>query len=359
MLHGHGGDVYSLAKEIGGSPDSILDFSSNVSPLPLPKGLDEVLISRLSEIRCLPEVDSRGVRETLAQRYGMSPDQFLVGSGTTEWIFSLPRILSPGKVIIPLPTYADYADAARLASCEIETAGPWPEAGSGTDQDILGTLSGSASSGSLVFWCNPNNPTGRFISPDLLYRVIKESHETTWVIDESYAPFLGPDHESSLIARGVPSNLVLLRSCSKIYGIPGLRLGYLAGSVALVAELADQARPWSVNRLAQIAGEYLLAGQDYEQEVRDYCMREKQRLLMELECCSFLEPLKGSTHFILFRVHKPWTAAELTRSLRKKSIIIRDCGNFVGLDGEYIRISLRDKAGNDRLVEAIKTLETR
>ncbi len=358
MIHGHGGDIYSLARELGRSPGNILDFSSNVSPLPLPEGLRELLISHLDEICCLPEVDSLGLREALAKRYGLSPKQFLVGAGTTEWIYGLPSILRPDKVVVPLPTYSDYADAAKSASCRIETLGPWPNAEPTANAEILESLSQAAKGRSLVYICNPNNPTGRFIPTKELQQLISLRREATWVVDESYAPFVAPDLESSLISEKFPPNLVVLRSFSKIYRVPGLRLGYAVCASDLIKVLASGARPWAVSRLAQIAGEYLVDQIDYEQEVRDYCKKEKPRLLSNLAEFSLLKPMDGVTHFMLFQVLAPWTADYVTKNLRKNGILIRDCENFVGIEGECIRISLRSSSENDSLINSLKELKS-
>jgi threonine-phosphate decarboxylase len=357
MIHGHGGDIYSLARKLGRSPGSIFDFSSNVSPLPLPEGLRELLISHLDEICCLPEVDSLGLRESLAGRYGLLPKQFLVGGGTTEWIYSLPRILKPDKVVVSLPTYSDYADAARSASCHIETLGPWPHAEPTANAEILESLSKAAKGRSLVYFCNPNNPTGRFISIKELQQVISHCREATWIVDESYAPFVAPDLESSLILQKFPPNLVVLRSFSKIYRVPGLRLGYAVGANDPIEVLASGARPWAVSRLAQIAGEYLVNQIDYEQDVRDYCKKEKPRLLSNLAEFPLLKPVKGATHFMLFQVLAPWTAAYIAESLRKDGVLIRNCANFAGLEGEYVRISLRSGSENDSLINSLKELD--
>jgi threonine-phosphate decarboxylase len=357
MIHGHGGDIYSLAREIERPPGSILDFSSNVSPLPLPEGLRDLLILHLDEICCLPEVDSLGFREALARRYGLSPKQLLVGGGTTEWIYGLPRILKPDKVVIPLPTYSDYADAAKSASCRIETLGPWPNAEPTANAEILESLSQAAKGRSLVYICNPNNPTGRFISTKDLQQLVSLRKEAIFVVDESYAPFLAPDLESSLISEKFPSNLVVLRSFSKIYKVPGLRLGYAVCVGDLIKALASGARPWAVSRLAQIAGEYLVNQTDYEQEVSDYCKKEKVRLLSNLAEFSLLRPIDGTTHFMLFQVLAPWTADYVTKNLRKNGILIRDCDNFVGIESECIRISLRSSSENDFLINSLKELD--
>ncbi|MGB9712333.1 MAG: pyridoxal phosphate-dependent aminotransferase [Dissulfurimicrobium sp.] len=358
MLYGHGGDIYGLARSLGVSPKDIKDFSSNVSPLPIPAGLKQRLITGLEEIRALPEVDSFTLREALARRYGLPSQNFLIGSGTTEWIYSLPRVSGARRALIPLPTYSDYADAARAAGCEVETLGPWPDGDQNANVAILNSITNKAKYGDIVFICNPNNPTGRFIPTNILMDAIKIAQDTLWVIDESYAPFIGRDQETSLISLNLPSNLLILRSFSKLYGIPGLRLGYVLGASNLIKKLDSMSKPWAVNRLAQIAGEYLVKMSfHYEEDVREYCKVEKRRFLSRIEAeIPFLKPLEGSTHFILFKIAPPWMAATITATLKNKQILVRDCSNFMGLSDEYLRISLRSMEDNDYLINQLKEL---
>lgn len=355
MIQGHGGDVFRVAKSLSVSPRDIKDFSSNISPLPLPDGLKERLIASLDEIRALPEVDSLTVRESLAARYKLDPENFLIGSGTTEWIYSLPRVMGTKRALIPLPTYADYVDAAAGAGCKIETLGPWLHGGQDTSSEILNTIKERMKKGDIVFICNPNNPTGHFIPLNFLLDAIYAESDVLWVIDESYAPFVGSDSETSLISSSMPANILILRSFSKIYGIPGLRLGYATGTIGMMKKLGAAARPWAVNRLAQVAGEYLIERFSYENDVRDYCRHEKERFLSRIKKeIRFLTPIEGRTHFILFKIKPPLMAKKIADTLKKKKILIRDCGNFRGLYGEYLRISLRSHEDNDALLGTLK-----
>ena len=231
MLFGHGGDVYSLSREINIKPQEVLDFSSNCSPLPYPEGFCNYLSKNIDQLHLLPEVDSYSVRKQLSKRYGLPADSFLLGSGTTQWIFSLPRILKAKRAIIPLPTYSDYQDACTAAGLEIKYLGPYPD---GSKESVKGLLKdllnfkGEGLDDCLIFICNPNNPTGLFVPPARLMELIRRYPGATWIIDEAYAPFIAEDEKTSLITRALPSNVVILRSFSKIFGIPGLRIGCLA-----------------------------------------------------------------------------------------------------------------------------------
>ena len=357
MLIGHGGDRYSLARELGVDPAKILDFSSNVSPLGPPHGLLKYLKARIAEIEYLPEVDSFELRNALAHRYKADPGDFFVTSGTTEWIFHLPQVLRPKKVIIPLPTYSDYRDASLLHKLSVEEIVVWKGEESGQiHNEFPIRLEERLTPGSLVFLCNPNNPTGSFIPPESLCRLIAKYPEVKWVVDESYAPFAAPDEKSSLLFQKKLDNLIILRSFSKIYGIPGLRLGYAMSSDPS-AILAKALKPWAVNRLAQLAGKYLLdENGGYEESIREFIKTEMARMFAEISRIPFLRPYQTNVNFMLIEVLKPFTAGKVAESLRKKGILIRDCSNFLGLSGEFIRISLRQTRDNDILLDELKAL---
>ena len=360
MLFGHGGNIYDAAREIGCDPGAILDFSSNVSPLPLKRPFLDFLVDRLPTIQVLPEPDSQTLRETLSERTGLGPQNFLVGNGTTEWIFNIPAVLPGiGRVVIPIPTYSDYEDAARLAGKEPFFLGPFIDHGEGTSGNgdgLLKELEQHVRPGDLIFLCNPNNPTGAFIEPGLLHEFICNFKESLWVVDESYAPFIGPDEESSLLSKGVVKNCLILRSFSKIYGIPGLRIGAISGPESLLKLLSERLKPWSVGTLAQLSGSYLLRKGEWEAETRLYLKGEKKFLKGKIEAIPGLRPLGSRTHFFLVQVTKEDLSGKvLAKRLLKRKILVRDCSNFRGLEGaDIIRISPRLREENEILIDALK-----
>ena len=360
MLHGHGGEIYAIAREMGISPDSLSDFSSNVSPLPLPSGLAELLAESIPQIRHLPEVDSLGIRAALAERFCMRPENFLVSGGTTEWIYSLPQVFDVSEAVIPLPTYADYMDAAANAGVPVKKVKVWPPpANADTVLEALSkATAGSTDTRSMVFLCNPNNPTGLFIEPDRIAEAASAGTNVIWVVDESYTPFIAKDRESSMLSRPLPPNCLVLRSFSKIFGIPGLRLGYAAANRDMIKTLSRAARPWQVSRLAQTAGEWLAKDTKYEAAVREFCQREKKFFLNSLKNSPLLEYIPGTTHFMLFRLRGNTKAVTLCLHLRQKRLLVRNCENFQGLnDGEYVRISLRSREENMRLLSELRDFQ--
>ncbi len=355
MIYGHGGNIYAVAQELGLSFEDILDFSSNTNPMPFSCEFTEFLSENLSQIAHLPEVDSDEVKCAISSRYKLPHEHIIVGPGTTEYIYLIPKICKEQgikKAIIPVPTYADYYDACKLESLEIYTVS-W---GAGDAQagflDMVCQIPGPK----IIFLCNPNNPTGIFFEPQQILEAARNFPENFWIVDESYAPFLGQDEKTSLIAGSMSDNIVVLRSFSKIYGIPGLRIGYLfSGAEFFLQQIKHAARPWSVCRLSQLAASFLLKRPGYEEEARLLCMAEKDFLCRKIrENVPFLEPEPKAAHFVMFRVLEPWNAHDIAAEIRKSGILVRNCSNFIGLTGEYIRISPRSRRENERLLNVLE-----
>ncbi len=350
MLRGHGGEIYTLAKRLGISPNKITDHSSNISPLPPPAGLYAILARNLPEIEHLPEVDSESLREALAEKIGLPTKQILPSSGTTEWIFAIPRIINPKRVFVLIPTYADYRDASHGIGARVDYFLARPEDGFQPD---LKAIRSQIPGHELVFICNPNNPTGVFLPRDPLLELVSYFNQITFVIDESYLDFIGDLEESLLSARPFPENLVILRSFSKIYRIPGLRLGYAVAGSKLAQELWKECLPWSVNRLAQIAGLWLLTQDEHIKWCRKLVRKERERVLPQLKALPGVKCFEGHLHFFLLYFENHPASEIWERLLREYFILTRDASNFEGLNKHYLRIALRSPAENDRLIKAI------
>jgi len=344
----HGGDILSMAKRLGCGVGDLIDLSSNLTPLVMPPGLREALVERLSEISFLPESGSETLVRLFAEKYGCSPQQVLAGNGTTEFIYAVPGSVQSRRALIIAPTYADYQTASEWAGLSVDFFRLKAEDDFALD---FNRLSACLTGGELVFLCNPNNPTGRVVPSRELLDFILAHPTSEFLIDESYLPFV---NEPSLAGFPLPGNLFLLCSSSKIYGIPGLRLGFLVASEEKMARFAARRKPWGVNRMAQVAGEYLLAhGDGYVQAVREYLAQVRPGFVARLAALPGVQVVPGSANFILCRLAGPMTAAQLREAMLGQRIMIRDCSNFTGLDAQYFRVSLQDAERNERCLAAL------
>jgi threonine-phosphate decarboxylase len=184
-----------------------------------------------------------------------------------------------------------------------------------------------------------------------LFDFILAHPASEFLIDESYLPFV---NEPSLAGFPLPANLFLLCSSSKIYGIPGLRLGFLVANEEKMGRFAAHRKPWGVNRMAQVAGEYLLThGDSYVQSVRDFIGRVRPDFVARLSALPGVRVIPGAANFILCRLTGAVTAPQLREAMLLWRIMIRDCSNFSGLDDHYFRVSLQEPERNARCLAAL------
>lgn len=346
--HAHGGNILATAQQLGCGVDELIDLSSNLTPLGMVPGLVEALVARMGEIRFLPESGSETLVALFAARYGLLPTQVLAGSGTTEFIHGLPAALGLRQGLIVTPTYSDYQVACQLAGMAVESFPLRPEEGFRLD---LGRLSTHLAGGELVFICNPNNPTGGLVSSAALHDLARNHPDSVFLIDESYLSFL---REPSLASFPQLENLFVLGSFSKVFGIPGLRLGFLIASEGGMHRLAARSKPWGVNRLAQIAGEFLLQhGDAYVEEAVCFLEQHRPAFVSGLAALPEVEVMPGESHFILCFLKGVMRAAELREKMLARRIMIRDCANFSGLDDRYFRVSMQSVAKNEQCLAAL------
>ncbi|MGB5984597.1 MAG: threonine-phosphate decarboxylase [Desulfobacterales bacterium] len=353
MIHGHGGNIFQAARNLGCRPEDILDMSSNFNPLGSAPGLMDQLHASLGTINNLPEVDAGHLAQCYARVHGCLPGQVLAGSGTTQFIYQLPRALGSRRAVICGPTYADYQDACVQQQAQVTFVMATAESDFQPDLHQVATAARQAD---LVFICNPNNPTGTLWRPGEIEDLAR-AHGDTWiVVDESYLPMALNGDRESLISK-VPAdlpNVIVLDSCSKIYRIPGLRIGFLKAAEAVIERVRTLAMPWSVNSLALAAGEYLVARhpelRGFIQTTRRFLEEQKRAITNGLARINGLKIFPSHASYLLLRLPEPRTSAEVCDKLLAQRILIRDCANFAGLSQRYVRVSLKDAQANQTFV---------
>lgn len=335
MLHGHGDDGYR-------HPGAVrVNFSSNVMPGGCPPGLTEHLQSRLGSLDTYPEAAAETLTTLLAHHEGVAPENVLVTNGATAAIHLVAQAFRARHACVITPTFAEYEDACAANGCPLSFL-PW------TDY-----AAGAGPSGDLVWLCNPNNPTGSVLPREWLQGRIRSRPETTFVIDLAYAELCAEPPLTAGDCLTFP-NLILLKSLTKRFAIPGLRLGYVIGPAELTQKVRRFVAPWSVNSLALVAGEFLLKTKPAAMRpVAVYLAeaREFQRWLAEIDGVA-VEP--STTGYFLCRLARGSGAALKTYLLREHGFLVRDAGNFRGLDACCVRVATQRPEQNRALVEAIE-----
>jgi len=348
MVGEHGGNVRRLAQQAGICPGRLLDFSASINPLGPPEGLRAVISREIENLVHYPDPDCAEVGELLAKHHGVQPEQVVVGNGSTEILFALARALAPARAVIPVPSYIDYAKAARSAGRTIEFLRleerdafvlSWPaleERLRGDEYVLLG---------------QPNNPTGLTFDVEEFARFAIGRPNTTFVVDEAFADFI--DGYRSLAERHI-ANVIVVRSLTKFYAIPGLRLGYGVADGATAARIRDCLLPWSVNVLAQKAAMALLSDKEYAQRTVALVARNRRRLARELADLRGIYVYPSVANFLLVRVDRSdVTATELADRLLREGIAIRTFGASQCLDSRFFRVAVRTDEENARLIDAL------
>lgn len=363
----HGGNVWAAARTYGLDPEEILDFSANLNPLGPPPGVLEILRDHLKAVRHYPEPRGGWLRMALASTLGLSPAAVVLGNGAAEIIYLLARILAPRTALIPAPTFSEYERAVAATGGQVEYFPLDPGSNFLLPTARLAAWLRQRRYDFLVL-CNPNNPTGTLAPRGEVEFLVGEAERagTFVLLDESFIEFtedgergyVGPERGSIIRGeRAWPENLFLLRSFTKMYALPGLRLGYGVGPEELIDKIEAARDPWSVNALAQWAGLRCLEEKEHVQRTRKVVRESRETLRRYLSLLSGVKPYPSAANFILCDLRASrLTAPEVSERAARRGVLIRDCSNFPCLDDYYIRVAVRLREENLRLVEILSAV---
>lgn len=348
--YSHGGNVFGLAQKLDVPPSDIIDLSSNIAPQPLP--LVDELFKRYSEYsRFLPEPFSESLVQAIAKHHQLPPSSCMVGAGTTEllqWIF---HCFAQQSVLLIEPTYSDYRKYANQYQLNIHTLALSESEGFELNLEKAADLTPQVP---LVVLCNPNNPTGNIIAQKKLCLLLENFPETLFVIDESYMPFVANEDRFSSLGLHFP-NVLVLRSLSKIFALPGLRIGWaFAQNPQWIRQFQALQSPWSVNSIAQKMAEHLVVCDT--SSIQRQIEQTKHHFLKELAQIPWLTIYPSVTNFVLCR-SQSHSSAELYEHCALQKILIRNCDNFPTLDSSFVRFSIKSTEAMNRLVTLLKNIE--
>ncbi|MBP5460167.1 MAG: aminotransferase class I/II-fold pyridoxal phosphate-dependent enzyme [Clostridia bacterium] len=313
-----------------------------------------------------PDPDCRALRACIAAKETLDPGMVLCGNGASELLYRTVRFLQPKTALVVEPTFSEYEKALRETGCDVRKVYAEPaynEEGALCGQSFaLPDLSDALGPDlDLLVLCSPNNPTGRSLSPEELTVLLKvcRANGTLVLWDACFADFMDLEEDPERQARYdqfLPfavanfEDLLVLKSLTKTYAIPGLRLGYLLWSdTERMRDLASFGPPWSVSAPAQAAGVAALQDNNYLESVRQYVSQEKLRLwlaLLDLPCwCR-----RGDGNFLLLCSER----TDLAERLKAHGILVRDCANFDGLDAHWVRFAVKTREENDELLAALR-----
>ena len=347
----HGGNIFTVARTLGIPPDQILDFSASINPLGMSAMVRQALTCSIDSLVHYPDASHAELKLALAEFHGLPPAHFTIANGSTELIYNLPAMLPGSKALVISPSFSEYVRALRQHGWETEHFVLTPDSSFSIDMDSLErALAGGVD---LLFICNPGNPSGTLYPQ----RVIDEIHSLClsagafMVLDEAFMDFCEEASAKRMIVEN--DNAVILRSMTKFFGIPGLRLGYAISNASLAGRLDAMGGPWSVNTLALAAGAAALLDTRHNRESLEFISRERDRLFEGLGKFSQFRPYPSSANYLLVELAGGVTSRELTERLLPHRILIRDCASFMGLSGQFFRVAVRTGDENDQLLECL------
>ena len=336
--------------------EEILDFSANLNPLGSPQTAIEAIKRKLDQVFIYPDSDSTGLRETIVKNFEeINKDNVIVGNGSTELIHLFAEVfIERGDVaVIPAPTFGEYENAIRKRGGRPEHVKL-----SGDFYIEPATFLREMEGAKVLFLCNPNNPTSILMPRENIIEIIEGALEKDVLVflDEAFIEFVDKVKGFSLIGEvnNYP-NLFVLRSFTKIFGLTGLRVGYGTAHNEIINFLFKAKLSWNVNYIAQVAAIAALNDEEYLMKTERLINTEKAFMLKKLKQIKGFRIFPADANFVFINIRRSgFTSSQLKEEMLLYGIIIRDCSSFIGLDENYIRVAIRTRRENERLIEALK-----
>lgn len=357
----HGGNLDWAAARAGCPPNAILDFSASISPLGPPQSALAAIQSALSQLTAYPDPNYASLRQALARIHDdLSPDWIIPGNGAAELLTWAGWDLSAlASTFLIVPAFGDYwrslkAVGANVVPCPLELSESIDNRDlitRGLSELISERARGSSEKLGLLL-NNPHNPSGRLFGREELLPCLDQF--ALVVVDEAFMDFLSPEEEQSLVEEvSDRPNLVILRSLTKFYSLPGLRLGYAIASPDRIARWQQWRDPWPVNVLAAAAGTAAIQDKEFQELSRSWLPPARKLLFQGLAKIPGLKPYPSAANFLL--VFSESSVSTLQQTLLERyQILIRDCLSFPELGDRYFRVAVKTSQENLRLLQALE-----
>ncbi|TGM98519.1 cobyric acid synthase [Leptospira dzoumogneensis] len=352
----HGGNLFRMADIAGVDPAEILDFSSNLNPLGFPDWVRPLINSRISDLIHYPDPNYTKARISLEKHWNIPREEIVFGNGASELIHILPKIKHFDLAVIAQPSYIDYRKSLKLAGLQIQEI--LLQKGSDFElnhEELIQILQKDPNKQILVLLGHPNNPTGKLLNREKILKIASDHKNSFFVIDESFIDFVPGD----ISFRNFRSeNLAVLWSLTKILALPGLRIGLLLADPKIASGISELLPSWSLNSLSASILEKFGEDQDFLSKTKEKIPEWKNIFKNGLEDLGIFRVYDTHTNFILLEFSDPkGNVQELENLLLKEfKIGVRNCGNFKGLENNYIRIAIKTQEENEILIRSFRSI---
>ncbi|MCE2571238.1 threonine-phosphate decarboxylase CobD [Motilimonas eburnea] len=351
----HGGNVHRLVRQYG--EQGWLDFSANINPLGLPASVRHALTKQLDCLLQYPDPDYVQLRQSLAEYCHQPIQRIIQGNGATELIYLYFKAVSPNNVLIIAPTFAEYQRAAEAVGAEVDFCQLEGESEFSLCFAQLAKQLQAKRYDVLVV-CNPNNPTGQFIDLAQMAQLAKlaQANDCRLLVDEAFIEFVDQGEASSIASLSLP-HVFVIRALTKFFALPGIRLGFaICHDLALTERILHIREPWSVNALAEVAAIAAVQDAAYMEASWQWLNAERAFIMDELAQLPGWVTYPSRVNFVLCQLPPVWQATALREVLLDQGIVIRNASNFQGLDESYIRLAIKSRADNQRLITTLRQL---
>ncbi|MFB4163474.1 threonine-phosphate decarboxylase CobD [Alteribacillus sp. JSM 102045] len=348
----HGAMPAALSEQLNQvSNKSIIDFSVNTNPYGPPADIKKKLSDWVHTVHEYPDPNSNTLRKRLAQKLSCNFYNVMPGNGGAELIQAAARLFTNKKVILVQPTFTEYKKALEANGAEIVSYLTNEEEEWKWKFQELEPLLEKADG---IWFCHPNNPTGTASASkeiEELLQYCKTNNKLT-VVDEAFYDFQeSPFLFESFINKNFP--LILLRSMTKMYTLPGLRMGYMLASEEIIKKIQIYLPPWNINSIAGQAMMYLINQEEFVHETVQLIQKEKQRVIKQIQALKHITVFPSDVNFYLIRHHNRTDMQPLLKFLVQNGIHARHTYHFPGLNGKYIRLAVKKKSENDQLLHML------
>lgn len=338
---------------------SLLDYCYLVNPFFPPKRMIDEIKSNF-DILLTEYPSGQWVNSLLAAKYfGINQDYIIVGNGAAELIKSFAESHKNERIGVIYPTFDEYPN--RLPGAEIV---PFISSKRDFRYDADDLMDYYADKNlNLLLLVNPDNPSGNFITVDNVIRLAGwcKDRNVKLLVDESFVDFTDKFEENSLLHNGILEaypNLSVMKSISKSYGVPGLRLGVFATSdKETIAGMKKDVAIWNINSFAEF---YMQIYGKYESDYRNACRKfisERNRFFMLLQEIPYFHVMPSQANYFLCEITDRFSSKELTRILLDNDVLVSNCGRKKNMDGKnLIRLAVRSQADNDKLIAILKSI---
>lgn len=321
----------------------------------MPQSARAAVIDSLEMASCYPDTEMEELRSRIAAKElgdGFGKENVITGNGASELIYAMCGALNVKKALVTSPAFKEYEEAVKAAGGEVVYETLSEDKAFAVTESILEKITDDTQ---LVFLCNPNNPTGCAVEKELLLRAAKRCGETgTYLcMDECFLPFMENEEDFSLKSDiGRLPHLMILKAYTKIYGMAGLRFGYLLSrNEEVLSKIRSTIQPWNISIPAQAAAMAVIDEDGYIEKTKRLIKEEREYLLGELRAMNIEVTGNPAANFIMFREDEKTAGRFL-----EKGILIRSCDNFTGLDKGYFRIGIRSREENEELIRVWKEI---